>query len=177
MFVLSFFTFIINCLICSIFGFGINNNNIDIDEIYENDNGYYIGVYMGKGADWDDAMIYCEDKIGTTLASIHTLTDHENAVNSIETLEKSPMSNNYFYAWIGANDFMTQNNFVWNDNTKFDYSNWHINEPSGNKNEDCVHITGPDNEAMTKWNDENCNAQLKAFICNRPSNRPNNPQS
>jgi hypothetical protein len=62
--------------------------------------------------------------------------------------------------WIGGNDLVTENAFVWDDGTAFNFTNWATNEPNnggaGAYQEDCVLIAGA--RATKQWDDRPCDA-------------------
>lgn len=61
--------------------------------------------------------------------------------------------------WIGGNDLVTENSFVWEDGTAFSFTNWAMGEPNNAGNsyqEDCVIIAG--SRATKQWDDRPCDA-------------------
>eukprot|EP01084_Bolivina_argentea_P091534 164774_1 len=114
----------------------------------------------------------CENRFGTGMASIHSDSD----VNSIHKLCNISMSQTISTTgidqgcWIGLYDNnLTENvdyNFVWDDGTTFDFTNWEsveFIEPDGSGQ--CVEMR---NTVGFPWADTNCNNNRKA-ICNMPS--------
>lgn len=75
------------------------------------------------------------------------------------------ISNETVKYWIGLNDRLSENVFVWSDGTLYNrslYNNWIDGEPNDDKsNEDCVELN---NHA---WNDFICASNL-SYICERP---------
>ncbi|XP_078355560.1 uncharacterized protein LOC144640230 [Oculina patagonica] len=70
--------------------------------------------------------------------------------------------------WIGLNDRLREDQFVWSDGTPFNssvYKNWNGGEPNNDKgNEDCVELRG------SGWNDVDCSA-TRFYICERPKGK------
>ena len=136
------------------------------------DNGNYIGILsIDSTLTWFEAAQYCLD-LGTTLGSIHSQSDNNNAVSLIESLESQEPSDDDlgYHIWIGLTDYYTEDSFFWLDGSGsvFDgYSNWHDGEPNdfGSTGEDCVIIHRQNNH---EWEDRPCDsdAQYYAFVCN-----------
>ena len=62
--------------------------------------------------------------------------------------------------WLGANDFESDNNFVWQSGQPFSYSNWYPTEPNnaGGINEQCLEFY-----SSGLWNDLSCDRLLPVF--------------
>ena len=62
--------------------------------------------------------------------------------------------------WIGGNDIATENAFVWDDGTAFNFTNWSTGEPNNASGagyqEDCVILAGA--RVEKKWDDRPCDA-------------------
>lgn len=123
---------------------------------------YIIEDSGDAGINWADAKEKCQEKYGTTLASIHS--------NQENFLMKSFLGNNN--AWVGLFDLALekQNNWKWDDLSTVQYTNWAPGEPNNANGEDCVHIY-PDGT----WNDIDClnSAVNKKYVCSLPYWPPN----
>lgn len=98
-----------------------------------------------------DAQIVCQSH-GGKLASIRS---------EAENIAISEIVGNSFPNWIGA--FRDgQRDFVWSDDSDFNFSNWRPNQPDNYRNaEHCVHMV-----RFGLWNDVNCNNKYR-FVCGR----------
>ena len=136
-------------------------------------------VVSKDGYSWEAAKEYCENSIGTTLASIHSERDNEEAIS----LSKLSGHNNYW--WFGLNDVQDQRIFVYTDETTFDYGTnisggvypWLLRRPDGTDtyltDQNYVRIQRDENnhypgKIMYVWNDEN-NYESSQVLCNKPS--------
>ncbi|KAJ7393784.1 chromatin-modulating protein mrc1 [Desmophyllum pertusum] len=83
-------------------------------------------------------------------------------VNKISSMFKG------FQKWIGLNDRLKEDQFVWSDGTPFNssrsYSNWRNKEPNNKGNEDCVGLY------FNLWNDNSCSG-TNFYICERPKGK------
>ncbi|MDB2587724.1 hypothetical protein N9Y02_07055, partial [Flavobacteriaceae bacterium] len=86
---------------------------------------------------------------GGHLASIHSEAENEFIITNTPSTTLI----------IGLNDFVSEGNFVWSDNSIVDYLNWAPGEPNGLTNEDISAI-----RTDGKWNDYNFNNQYKAVF-------------
>jgi len=67
-------------------------------------------------------------------------------------------------AWVGATDAVTENTFLWPDNTPLTFTNFRLGEPNngaGNGQEDCLVIEGGKGGS---WDDRPCNFVF-AYVC------------
>ena len=111
--------------------------------------GYYAGTYY---VTWYFAVQHCQQSYESEIASIHN-----NEQNNIAAL-----STNGNGAWIGLSDEISENSFIWNDGTPYDYSNWIGGNPDNYaNNEDCTMTNW---NGFGAWNDANCAAGLKLRI-------------
>ncbi|XP_070557330.1 lectin BRA-3-like [Ptychodera flava] len=97
---------------------------------------------------------------------------------SAEDLDGPPCINKpSFGFFIGLNDTVTENTFVWTNGNVIcdgDFTNWAPGEPNNNMNkdpdgQDCVQLWyrfGHDG----LWDDEYCNFRTKGYICEIPTN-------
>jgi len=75
---------------------------------------------------------------------------------------KDVLIGNHVY-WIGLSDTTAENNFVWDDGTPTDFTQWNNNEPNDwGSGEDCVHI-----RKNGGWNDIRCSAKGH-YVCQYP---------
>jgi len=85
---------------------------------------------------WTAAKQICQDR-GGYLASIHSFEENQFVKSYIIQYVKSAY-NSAYYVWIGATDEHIEGNWVWSDDSDWDYTNWAPREPSnsGNVGED-----------------------------------------
>ena len=137
----------------------------------ECDNYRYIGVYDDTGyVSWQEALQYCQDEVGTQLASIHNDSDNAAALNAAQctgaNVSNVTSINGGDSIWIGLNDTQSEGTFGWVDGTSLDYSNWAPGNPSASDdNKDCVDYTA------AQWHDRTCNGtdteKNTVWVCNR----------
>lgn len=108
-----------------------------------------------RDLNWEDARRLCLQHGGDLLSVA------DNA--EMDFIKR--ISNETVKYWIGLNDRLSENVFVWSDGTLYNrslYNNWIDGEPNDDKsNEDCVELN---NHA---WNDFICASNL-SYICERP---------
>ena len=115
------------------------------------DNGRYIGVYSTSIAVTAyEASTYC-NSIGRTLASIHSETDNDLA---LETITAIAGRNASFSMWIGGFDMTKENDWKWIDGTSFNYSNWLDSYDKPNNKGDCTRMYSE--PGYNKWYDVDC---------------------
>ena len=66
--------------------------------------------------------------------------------------------------WVGAkrNEVL---GFEWTDGSDFSYTNWRVNEPSGEWNgvaEDCLTV-----DSAGTWNDDSCTIDQHGYLCQK----------
>eukprot|EP01084_Bolivina_argentea_P206682 352798_1 len=104
-------------------------------------------VYINNNLDFISAQSECNNKFGTSLASIHSLSDNNEAMLISQLTE----NNNGIYIGLLSNQ--------WVDNTTLDYKS------STNYNaQNCVIL----NPNTNQWTDTDCSNNY-GFICNMPS--------
>jgi len=92
---------------------------------------------------------------GGELASIHSQAENDFVTQAAFARKQTRW-------FLGARDWPEEGEFVWQDGTPFDYSNWSEGEPNDNAGaEDCV-IFGQRNSPQ--WNDVYCGVYT-AFVC------------
>eukprot|EP01083_Nonionella_stella_P256887 879898_1 len=83
---------------------------------------YFTPPSVDMKVNWEDAQTYCQSE-GTTLASIHSLDDFNDAKAQCDDLvghiEVGP--NDIIGCWTGLNNVETQGEFQWSDGTPSDY--------------------------------------------------------
>ena len=129
--------------------------------------GLYVGVAPDtSGATWDEALAYCEDTVGTTLASIHSDSDNDAAMVAANNAAHERSCGTRGQTWIGFNDLDTEDTFVWTDGSNTNYTNWDDDPfaPNDFGDQDCTVIE----QDETKWNDLDCSVNRDTFVCNWP---------
>ena len=129
------------------------------------DNGHFIGVYAnGRNPSWEEAETWCEDTIGTTLATITDATTNSQGADAARGAGVTT------YAWFGLNDIDNENNFEYPDGTPYDDYNdfeaWRSANPDNyGSGEDCVHWWVTEDT----WNDLTCSGNniVQGFVCNK----------
>lgn len=101
-------------------------------------------------------------------ADFHTtLTKCKEAGGSIAT-PRNPDENDailYFvktfntYAYLGIKECLIPSTFQFLGSTQLSYTNWHLNEPSGKGEEECVEMY-----TDGTWNDKSCNKN-RLIVC------------
>ena len=97
---------------------------------------------------WNEAVDKCEE-YGSSLASVHSSQEND-------FIHK--MTQDVVHAWIGGENYKT---WMWRDGTKWTYTNWYANEPSGDGN--CLEMYKKWNG---KWNDKPCHYKIRA-VCKK----------
>lgn len=96
------------------------------------------------------AALACE-AMQATLAKVDSADSNATVLSLITGLE----------AWLGATDAVTENTFLWTDNTPLDFENFCTGEPNnglGQVEEACLLIEG------ATWDDRGCGFTL-AYVC------------
>eukprot|EP01084_Bolivina_argentea_P152071 265326_1 len=71
-------------------------------------------IYDSNGINWFDANTQCQQKYGTSLASIHS-EEEDFLLYAYGSMNK---------IWIGLNDRKREDEFRWIDNSFVDYTRW-----------------------------------------------------
>eukprot|EP01084_Bolivina_argentea_P002559 4731_1 len=119
-------------------------------------------IHMKHAYDYTAAQAWCQSKLGTDLASIHSQSDYDEAYEWCEENGNS--------CWIGLDDSASKGTFVWKDGTTFDFGStisggvypWgnvdNLEPNNFNNGEDCVEMR--DNVDPVgfnwRWNDNAC---------------------
>ena len=115
-------------------------------------------------ATFGEAEQHCQQFCGSDdtghLVSIHSKEDNDFVFDQW-TSTVDPSVN----MLLGLTDQEEEGNFIWSDNTPFDYIAWEEDEPNNaGGNENCVHIRIPETLA---WNDVPCSNEY-AYMCKLP---------
>jgi hypothetical protein len=122
-----------------------------------------------------EAHIVCKDFYNATLVSIHSDEEQSFLTNLAFTINKA---NNY--VWIGARR-ISNNTFVWEDKSPFNYTNWAKTQPNnlGGKHYCASLLKSTNLVELGNWYDDSC-ADKYNFICQtyieeKPSDVSNTP--
>ncbi|XP_012937504.2 macrophage mannose receptor 1-like [Aplysia californica] len=123
------------------------------------------GLKPSQRVNYTDAMSVCNLlNYKSRLASIHNPVEQKFiTVLLANSGSRSP-------SWIGFNDRRFEDQFVWVDNSRVDYTAWGYKQPDENKNDkrwiarrDCVDMDmGVQNSG--RWNDRRCSNKY-SFVC------------
>ena len=73
--------------------------------------------------------------------------------------------NNGDQFWIGANDIVIENDWVWeSDNSKLLFKHWHDGQPNNLNNQDCGELWY--HNSIYKWSDRKCQNRY-LYICEK----------
>ena len=107
----------------------------------------------------ENASSYCMCEYGTNLASITSNFENDEAFGD------GSFFSEYGDMWIGLSDFTTENEFLWDDGSYYDYDEWQSGQPNNWNNQDCVVF----NTINGEWGDCDCDGNTdclpRAFIC------------
>ena len=114
-------------------------------------NGFYVGVVSDTPIIWTEAETYCATEIGTSLASIHSEADNNNAV------DVALLANMTGRIWLGGSDLVTEGTWVWTDGSPWDYENWAGINPNNGRGgtEHCLQF----GTTTGQWNDLQCDPE------------------
>eukprot|EP01084_Bolivina_argentea_P149742 261569_1 len=115
---------------------------------------------------YQEALNYCASQ-GTTLASIHSLLDFDNAKSECN----KTIGNNWSTGcWIGLSDILEENSFIWEDGTVSDFIfPWAGGQPDNDNEEHCVQLWAFDNYY---FNDKKCEQEWSFPLCNKITLQP-----
>eukprot|EP01083_Nonionella_stella_P083842 231895_1 len=95
-----------------------------IEQHTSNNGNYYL--VRDDGNDhlytWPIAQELCESIYGTSLASIHSLSQYTEVYDIIDSVYKRWGPDWNTRLWIGLSDQITEGDYVWNDGTNYDYT-------------------------------------------------------
>ncbi|XP_022112107.1 alpha-N-acetylgalactosamine-specific lectin-like [Acanthaster planci] len=80
----------------------------------------------------------------------------------LKNYTKDVFGRSYFALWIGLNDRVSPQHFVWTDGSNTSYRNFKAGEPTHSQNEDCVALWYGE-----EWNDYGCVYKLDS-VCKMP---------
>ena len=112
--------------------------------------------------EWSEARVQCQ-LAGGDLVSIES--DEENVlVNELAALLDGEGDDDI---WIGANDILVEDSFVWGDElVPFVFARWDNGEPDDNGGgQDCGVIEGDEDDLL--WSDRDC-VRDHSYMCERP---------
>jgi hypothetical protein len=120
----------------------------------------YIAVER-RGDSYEEAELFCQNTYGTSLASIHSQEQQDEAYG---------LCGQGGYCYIGLNDVDVEGTFVWTDGSPFDYTGgWSPGQPDNEaNNEHCVMMHGP----WRGWNDFGCSGGGNGVLCNLHNPKP-----
>eukprot|EP01084_Bolivina_argentea_P155483 270945_1 len=125
---------------------------------------------------WNQAKTYCQQTYGSSLATIYSPTQNQNA--SQLCISSTDSQSTVFGCWIGLHKATINSSWIWDENnlnsTMFE---WSLTEPNNNNHELCVEIRlkpywRNDQNQYTfpsQWNDADCTTQNRFALCNDPS--------
>ena len=102
-----------------------------------------------------DASDYCECEYGTKLASITSSSEHD------DIWDNGIWYDLYGEMWIGLNDIVHEDTFVWDDGTPYSYDNFANGQPNDWRGQDCTLMA----YNLGQWGDADCGNTYSAFVC------------
>ena len=110
---------------------------------------------------WNDANAYCEETLGTTLATIRRYIYIYAAIGVGIPYDNGNYHNIENRLYVGINDRDTEGTFKFIDGSSLTYTNWHPGQPNNAYGgQDCGELLGTD-----KWQDGDCEDE-RYFVCN-----------
>uniref|UniRef100_A0A8C3K4J6 C-type lectin domain-containing protein n=1 Tax=Calidris pygmaea TaxID=425635 RepID=A0A8C3K4J6_9CHAR len=104
----------------------------------------------GKKADFDTTMKKCKE-VGGSIATPRNPGENDAILYFVKDANT--------YAYLGMKESLIPRKFQFLDGTELNYTNWHLNEPSGKGEEECVEMY-----TDGTWNDKKCN-QNRLIVC------------
>uniref|UniRef100_G3N746 C-type lectin domain-containing protein n=1 Tax=Gasterosteus aculeatus aculeatus TaxID=481459 RepID=G3N746_GASAC len=104
--------------------------------------------FIPREMTWAKAEKNCLS-LGGHLASVHSVLEYHE-------IQKAIMSSSFHHpsTWIGGSDAQEENQWIWSDGTRFDYTNWANGEPNNLRgHQNCIQMNFGDAKA---WDDCNC---------------------
>ena len=79
----------------------------------------------------NQASYYCKHYCQSNIASIHNVSQQQNAINTIKLRQSllTQLQPNTMDIWIGLKYDSTKRDFIWTDNTTFDFGSYDHNDP------------------------------------------------
>lgn len=115
--------------------------------------------YFTQKSNWIAAKDQCVE-YGANLVIINTNTE----IDFIISLTRARTISGG--AWIGLKCIGRHGaHCFWVDNSKFDFTKWHLYEPNGDGS--CIQMRGDATTLFENWNDLPCSYEL-AFFCEKP---------
>lgn len=113
-------------------------------------------AYCVRTLDWHSAEADCKAQ-GGQLVSIHNATEQQTIVDRAASLKMGDF-------WIGFNDELQEDKFVWSDGTPVDFTLWNGGEPNNwGGYEHCTEV----HAGAGSWNDLDCGAGRR-YVCKLP---------
>uniref|UniRef100_G3N750 C-type lectin domain-containing protein n=1 Tax=Gasterosteus aculeatus aculeatus TaxID=481459 RepID=G3N750_GASAC len=112
--------------------------------------------FIPREMTWGKAEKNCLS-LGGHLASVHSVLEYHD-------IQKAIISSSFHHpsTWIGGSDAQEENQWIWSDGTRFDYTNWANGEPNNLRgHQNCIQMNFGDAKA---WDDVQCWTKLPS-IC------------
>ncbi|XP_056321503.1 galactose-specific lectin nattectin-like [Danio aesculapii] len=107
--------------------------------------------FFSESVNWVTAERNCE-RLGAKLASSTNKAENDFLLSLVP-------SNTH--TWIGSHDAEQEGQWLWNDGSAFDYTNWCSGQPDNSGVENCLEISFTSNHC---WNDVSCSTS-SSYIC------------
>ncbi|KFP81015.1 Pulmonary surfactant-associated protein A, partial [Acanthisitta chloris] len=104
----------------------------------------------GKTADFDTTLKTCKEA-GGSIATPENPGENDAILHFVKSFKT--------YAYLGIRESLIPGKFQILDGTQLSYTNWHLNEPSGKGEEECVEMY-----TDGTWNDKRCNHN-RLIVC------------
>ncbi|XP_061857527.1 pulmonary surfactant-associated protein A [Colius striatus] len=104
----------------------------------------------GKRGDFRTTLKTCEEA-GGSIAAPRNQGENDAILYFVKSFNT--------YAYLGIKESLIPSKFLFLDGTRLSYTNWHVNEPSGKGEEECVQMY-----TDGTWNDKRCN-QNYLIVC------------
>ncbi|KFQ91395.1 Pulmonary surfactant-associated protein A, partial [Nipponia nippon] len=104
----------------------------------------------GKKADFHTTLRKCKE-VGGSIAAPRNPGQNDAILYFVKDFNS--------YAYLGIKESLISSKFQFLDGTQLSYTNWHLNEPSGKGEEECVEMY-----TDGTWNDKKCN-QNHLIVC------------
>ncbi|NXC69878.1 SFTPA protein, partial [Anhinga anhinga] len=104
----------------------------------------------GKKADFQTTLTKCKE-VGGSIATPRNAGENDAILSFVKNFKT--------YTYLGIKESIIPSKFLFLDGTQLNYTNWHLNEPSGRGEEKCVEMY-----TDGTWNDKKCN-QNHLIVC------------